>query len=308
VNEHRKLEPWRENRLQDPDKRISWRSVSGSHNAGTVRFEPLEADRTRVRLVMAYEPEGPVESLGDGLGLFERQVQRSVEQFKRFIEMRNAETGGWPDREWEGFGSEGLRHGDLTEGEDAPGACRKDRGAASPVINRRSWPARPQRSLRSCGETGGSLLPRQVLADGALGWTRDPQHRPESFEDVEHLLSACLYAWRQGATSRPAVRSCTGAQDPDRAPRPITRIEPHLLGAEVPREYAVVCMRNAGSDTKAIERSVRRAANPSSVYQLHKYGLVKENVYQLLCACSPESLPKGREIFSFAGSFIWHSG
>jgi uncharacterized membrane protein len=41
---------------QDPDKRISWRSVSGSHNAGTVRFEPLEADRTRVRLVMAYEP------------------------------------------------------------------------------------------------------------------------------------------------------------------------------------------------------------------------------------------------------------
>jgi uncharacterized membrane protein len=80
---------------QDPDKRISWKSVSGAHNAGTVRFEPIGAHRTRVRLVMAYEPQGRVESMGDALGLFERQVQRSVEQFKSFIEAQGAETGGW---------------------------------------------------------------------------------------------------------------------------------------------------------------------------------------------------------------------
>src|SRR5262249_25773324 len=43
---------------QTPDQRVSWRSISGARNAGTVRFEPVGADRTRVDLAMAYEPEG----------------------------------------------------------------------------------------------------------------------------------------------------------------------------------------------------------------------------------------------------------
>jgi len=80
---------------QEPDKRISWKSVSGAGNAGTVRFEPLGADRTRVRLVMAYEPEGAVENIGDAVGIFSARVQNTVEDFKKFIESRGQETGGW---------------------------------------------------------------------------------------------------------------------------------------------------------------------------------------------------------------------
>jgi uncharacterized membrane protein len=80
---------------QDPDRRISWRSTSGAPNAGTVRFEPLGDDRTRVRLVMAYEPTGAVESAGDALGLFNARVQTTVEDFKKFIESRGRETGAW---------------------------------------------------------------------------------------------------------------------------------------------------------------------------------------------------------------------
>jgi uncharacterized membrane protein len=80
---------------QDPDRRISWRSTSGAPNAGTVRFEPLGDDRTRVRLVMAYEPTGAVESAGDALGLFNARVQTTVEDFKKFIEARGRETGAW---------------------------------------------------------------------------------------------------------------------------------------------------------------------------------------------------------------------
>src|SRR4051812_49989174 len=49
---------------QVPDQRISWRSTSGAQNAGTVRFEPLDADRTRIHLAMAYEPEGALEKAG----------------------------------------------------------------------------------------------------------------------------------------------------------------------------------------------------------------------------------------------------
>jgi uncharacterized membrane protein len=80
---------------QEPDKRISWKSVGGAQNAGTVRFEPLDAERTRVRLVMAYNPEGVVENVGDALGIFTSRVENTVKDFKQFIESRGAETGAW---------------------------------------------------------------------------------------------------------------------------------------------------------------------------------------------------------------------
>jgi uncharacterized membrane protein len=80
---------------QTPDTRISWKSVSGAKNAGTVRFEPLGPERTRVRLALAYEPEGVVENLGDMMGVMERQVQSSVDDFKKFIEERGQATGAW---------------------------------------------------------------------------------------------------------------------------------------------------------------------------------------------------------------------
>lgn len=80
---------------QEPDKRISWKSTSGAQNAGTVRFEPLDSTRTRVRLTMAYEPEGAVENLGDALGIFSARVESTVQDFKKFIEARDRETGAW---------------------------------------------------------------------------------------------------------------------------------------------------------------------------------------------------------------------
>ena len=80
---------------QVPDQVISWRSVSGAANAGTVRFEPVSHDRTLVRLIMEYEPEGTVEKAGDAVGVFSARVQNTVEDFKKYIEKRGAETGGW---------------------------------------------------------------------------------------------------------------------------------------------------------------------------------------------------------------------
>ena len=80
---------------QVPDQVIAWRSTSGAPNAGTVRFEPISADRTRVRLEMAYEPETAVEKAGDALGVLSRKVEKTVDDFKDFIEKRGRETGGW---------------------------------------------------------------------------------------------------------------------------------------------------------------------------------------------------------------------
>jgi uncharacterized membrane protein len=80
---------------QEPDKRISWKSISGPSNAGTVRFEPIGENRTRVRLVMSYATDGAIEAVGSSLGAVNAQLQTSVEQFKTFIESRGGETGAW---------------------------------------------------------------------------------------------------------------------------------------------------------------------------------------------------------------------
>ena len=81
---------------QIPDQRIAWRSISGdAPNAGSVRFEPLSSDRTRVHLAMEYEPQGAAESVGDALGAMSSRVEKSVEGFKKYIESRGLEEGAW---------------------------------------------------------------------------------------------------------------------------------------------------------------------------------------------------------------------
>jgi uncharacterized membrane protein len=80
---------------QEPDKRVSWQSVGGATNAGTVRFEPLAENRTLVRLALSYEPEGVTENIGSAMGAMTTQVEKSVRDFKQFIEQRGQETGAW---------------------------------------------------------------------------------------------------------------------------------------------------------------------------------------------------------------------
>jgi len=91
-----KVEEWdAEITEQDPDTRISWKSISGPFNAGTVRFEALGTDRTCVRLAMSYEAKDALERLGDALGIFAARVRDTLQDFKTFMEARTAETGGW---------------------------------------------------------------------------------------------------------------------------------------------------------------------------------------------------------------------
>lgn len=80
---------------QRQDERIAWRSTSGAHNAGTVRFDKAGDGRTRVTLELSYDPQGIVENVGDALGVVSAQVRGDLERFKDFIENRGRETGAW---------------------------------------------------------------------------------------------------------------------------------------------------------------------------------------------------------------------
>ena len=80
---------------QVPDKAIAWRSISGAPNAGAVRFQQVDPQRTRIDLTMEYEPQGFVEKAGDAVGVLSGKVEHAVEKFKDLLEKRRAETGGW---------------------------------------------------------------------------------------------------------------------------------------------------------------------------------------------------------------------
>jgi len=80
---------------QIPDERIAWTSTEGARNAGVVAFHRLDDNLTRVTLQLDADPEGPVDNLGDALGLLEGRVKGDLKRFKEFIEGRGAETGAW---------------------------------------------------------------------------------------------------------------------------------------------------------------------------------------------------------------------
>lgn len=80
---------------QIPDRRIAWRSTSGTPNDGAVSFQRLSDQRTRVTLEMRYQPQDAVESVGDSLGAVRSETRRNLERFKEMIEQRGTETGAW---------------------------------------------------------------------------------------------------------------------------------------------------------------------------------------------------------------------
>ena len=79
---------------QTPDQQITWRSLDGTENKGTVQFAPAQAG-TSVTLRLDFNPDGFVEKAGDVLGIVERRAEGDLQRFKEFIELRGTETGAW---------------------------------------------------------------------------------------------------------------------------------------------------------------------------------------------------------------------
>jgi len=80
---------------QEPDQRFAWTSTEGARNAGVVTFHRLGDGRSRVTLQLDVEPDGPIETVGDALGVVRNRVKDDMKRFKAFIESRGTETGAW---------------------------------------------------------------------------------------------------------------------------------------------------------------------------------------------------------------------
>ena len=80
---------------QIPDERVAWTTVeSDTRQAGVVTFHRLDENRTRIMLEMDTAPKGLRDTIGDKLGLVQRQAKGDLRHFKEFIESRGRETGG----------------------------------------------------------------------------------------------------------------------------------------------------------------------------------------------------------------------
>ena len=110
---------------QTPDKRVAWKSIDGTENAGAVLFAPIDPDHTRLTLRIDADPEGLLENVGDKLGFLERRTKGDLERFKAFVESRGVPTGAW----------RGEIHGDEVR------ADRADTGQATESLSGKS----PQR-------------------------------------------------------------------------------------------------------------------------------------------------------------------
>ncbi|GAA1987288.1 SRPBCC family protein [Catenulispora subtropica] len=81
---------------QLPDQRIAWRSTDGDvRHSGTVTFEALAEERTRVTVDLGWQPQGLMEKAGGLIGADRLQIKADLERFRRFIEARGSETGQW---------------------------------------------------------------------------------------------------------------------------------------------------------------------------------------------------------------------
>jgi len=73
-----------------PDQQIGWRSTSGLHNSGKVKFRSMGPNRTIVDVYISYiPPTGPIGRLGDALGggsLFETILKEDLNHFAQMVE------------------------------------------------------------------------------------------------------------------------------------------------------------------------------------------------------------------------------
>jgi uncharacterized membrane protein len=73
---------------QIPDKRIAWKSVKGPRNSGVVTFHRIGDGRSRIMLQVELVPRAVRVAAA-------AEIERVLDNFKRFIEQRGQATGAW---------------------------------------------------------------------------------------------------------------------------------------------------------------------------------------------------------------------
>jgi len=70
-----------------PNEYLAWETTEGEvQHHGTVRFERVSEDTTRIEVRLEWEPFGVLEHVGSALGLDRRQVRSDLRRFQELVE------------------------------------------------------------------------------------------------------------------------------------------------------------------------------------------------------------------------------
>jgi len=153
---------------EQPNSRVSWRSISGPQNQGTVSFSQLGGGNTEVRLRMEYTPPGGKtgQVLDQATKTTKREVHEDLRNFRRLF------TGGWAAEESLGL-DEPRTSGGLGEmlGKFAiPAAALVGGGTAAYYIEKARAesrpPLKPASHIEPAARTAGWVL--TALSAGSI--------------------------------------------------------------------------------------------------------------------------------------------
>ncbi len=69
-----------------PEKRIAWKSITGTEHAGVITFHRIDEHRSRLGVQLDFEPDGIAETLASALQLVESAIEYDLGAFKASIE------------------------------------------------------------------------------------------------------------------------------------------------------------------------------------------------------------------------------
>jgi uncharacterized membrane protein len=75
-------------------QRVEWRSEKGIENSGTVTLRSLDSGDTELSMVVDFEPEGFLESVGDELGLISHRIEADLTRFAAYIQSAGDQAEG----------------------------------------------------------------------------------------------------------------------------------------------------------------------------------------------------------------------
>ena len=189
---------------QVPDRKIRWRSVSGTRNDGMVEFSPVSSNETRITVHMDYEPEGVVENVGDFLGATSSRVEGDLDRFKSFIESRGQQTGAWRGRIQRGHAvSHDESHvssvGQSMSGGSSGGSSRRSGTPMGTSTRYTATPPAPMgTSSRDAGTPSGSSL---GSTGGSMGTSPTKPRREASGSPSAHGGSSAATTGSEVGTS-----------------------------------------------------------------------------------------------------------
>jgi len=95
-------------------QRVEWHGEEGMENNGSVTLNSVDNGGTVLTLAVDFEPEGFLESAGDGLGLISHRIEADLARFADYVESAG-EQAKRPSPVTEALGKGGTPSDRLTE-------------------------------------------------------------------------------------------------------------------------------------------------------------------------------------------------